>query len=294
MASTITVPTARSAGSHVEERDVQLTNGRIHAELSGTEGQPVLISINGLSANLRSFDVIYNALDQSKHRLVAYDCRGRGLSEDTGPGTYTWEPHARDVLELADKLGAETFDLAGWSFGTWVALKVCELAPQRVRRLVLIDGGGIPDEASTVPIYAGLERLTMVIPSREMFAQLAQQSGNYEPWDRWWPIFDYEFADVEGGIRARTSQAASWEDENFRKAQGARTYDLWPHATMPTLVVRAGREIVPGGGYILTAADAERFVREGEGRTLVTVDAQHYGVGLHDDTAAAVKAFLES
>ncbi|MHB8718996.1 MAG: alpha/beta fold hydrolase [Candidatus Dormibacteria bacterium] len=290
MTSTTVAPSPRR---HIVERDFQLTNGRIHAELSGTEGQPVLISINGLSANLRSFDVIYNALDQSKHRLVAYDCRGRGRSEETGPGTYTWEPHARDVLELADKVGAETFDLAGWSFGTWVALKVCELAPHRVRRLVLIDGGGMPDETSTAPIYAGLERLATVIPSREIFAHLAQQSGNYDPWDRWWPIFDYEFKDVDGGIQARTSQAASWEDENFRRAQGERTYELWPHATMPTLLVRAGREIVPGGGYILTEADAERFVREGTNRRLVTIDAQHYGVGLHDDTAAAVKAFLE-
>ena len=294
MTATIsTTPTSRSADALVEEREFQLANGRVHAELSGTEGQPVLISINGLSANLRSFDVIYNALDQSKHRLVAYDCRGRGRSQDTGPGTYTWEPHARDVLELADRLGAETFDLMGWSFGTWVALTVCRLAPDRVRRLVLIDGGGVCDESATPPIYAGLERLNMVIPSREVFAQLAQQSGNYEPWDRWWPIFDYEFQDVDGGIAARTSQAASWEDEHFRVAQGSTVYDLWPHATMPALLVRAAREIQPGTGYILNEADANRFVSEAPNRTLVTVDAQHYGVGIHDDTAAAVKRFLE-
>jgi|GEM_PF-6678226 len=38
-------------------------------------------------------------------QLVAIDLRGRGRSEVTGPGSYGWRNHARDVLGVADAVG---------------------------------------------------------------------------------------------------------------------------------------------------------------------------------------------
>ena len=112
----------------------ELNSGEIAAELSGAEAAPLLIGIPGLSANLRSFDTIYAALDPARHRMLAYDPRGRGLSDKTGPGTYGWPKHVADILEMADQLGARQFDLIGWSMGTWIAMELCRLAPGRVRR----------------------------------------------------------------------------------------------------------------------------------------------------------------
>ena len=150
----------------VEEREFQLPSGRIHAEVSGPAGAPLVIGVPGLSANLRSFDVIFAGLDPARHRRLAYDPRGRGRSEKTAPGSYGWPAHARDIASMADELGAETFDLIGWSMGAWIAMKVCEMFPGRVRRLVLIDAAGLPDESAKPPIYTGLERLSTVWPSR--------------------------------------------------------------------------------------------------------------------------------
>lgn len=251
-----------------------------------------MIGIPGLSANLRSFDVIFGALDPLRYRRLAYDPRGRGRSEKTPAGTYGWPAHARDVAEMADQLGAESFDLVGWSMGAWIAMKVCEMYPGRVRRLVLVDGGGWPDESAKPPIYAGLERLSMVWPSREAFLGLVKQLPNYQPWmPAWEALFDYELEDVEGGVRARTQREAPLEDEQYRLSQDP--YALWRSVTMPTLLLRAEQEIMPGFGYILNAADRDRFLHDVPGARVVEVDANHYLIGMHPDTAEAIRSFLD-
>ncbi len=273
-----------------EARRFRLSNGEIAAELSGSPDGRLVIGVPGLSANLRSFDVIFDALDPRRHRRLAYDPRGRGMSEKTPPGTYGWPAHARDIVEMADQLGAAEFDLVGWSMGTWIAMKVCEMYPGRVRRLVLVDGGGIPEDRAKPPIYGGLERLGTVYPSFEAFEQLARALGVFTPWEEWEPYFRYELEPVEGGVRARTTADAPWEDERYRLAQDP--YALWPAVTMPSLIVRATREILPGCGYILTQADVDRFLAEVPGSRAALVDAGHYDVGVHPDTARAIAEFL--
>lgn len=282
-----------SVDSHTETgaRTFHLSSGEIAAEVTGEKDGHLVIGIPGLSANLRSFDVIYQSLDPHKYRRLAFDPRGRGRSEKTPAGTYGWPSHVADILEMADQLGAADFDVIGWSMGTWIGMAVAQSAPQRVRRLVLIDGGGMPDESATPPIYAGLERLSTVWPSREGFMQLVSQLPNYQPWNPGWnALFDYELEDVEGGVRARTRADAPWEDEKYRQTQDP--YSLWKAVTMPALLIRARQEIMPGLGYILNQADADRFAHEVPTSRIVVVDANHYVVGMHPDTAGAIAEFL--
>ncbi|MHB8681454.1 MAG: alpha/beta fold hydrolase [Acidimicrobiales bacterium] len=275
----------------VLERRFALTSGAVAAEVAGPDTSPLVVGIPGLSANLRSFDVVRAQLEPARHRFLAFDPRGRGRSDKTPAGTYGWQAHAADVLEMADELGHERFDLVGWSFGTWVAMTVCRLAPDRVRRLVLIDGGGIPDESALVPIYAGLERLGAVYPSRAAFMELVRAVGFYEPWERWEPLFDYELEDVDGGVRARTRADACFEDEGYRKEHFS--YDLWDAVQMPALLLRAVNSIPRSEGYILNQADAELFRRTVPYGRVVEIDAHHYTVGMHDDTARHIATFLD-
>src|SRR5476651_2140712 len=115
------------------KRRLKLKSGEVACEISGSDTGRMVIGIPGLSANLRSFDVIFGALDGDRHRKVAFDPRGRGHSSKTGPGTYGWPAHAADVIEIADQLGAKTFDVIGWSMGAWVAMVVAQIVPGRVR-----------------------------------------------------------------------------------------------------------------------------------------------------------------
>ncbi len=271
-------------------RTFQLSSGEIAAEISGADDGQLVIGVPGLSANLRSFDVIYEALDPRRHRRLAYDPRGRARSEKTPPGSYGWPSHVRDILGMADELGVETFDLIGWSMGAWIAMAVPQAAPGRVRRLVLIDAVGKVDETVKIPIYANLERLGTVWPSREAFMTLAKSIGLYEPWPAWERLFDYELEDVEGGVRARTEKSAPLEDDAYRSTQD--THLLWPSVTMPALLVRALSPIPPDFGYVLPEEEYRSFLAEVPTARGLDVDANHYTVGLHPDVAKAIAAFL--
>jgi pimeloyl-ACP methyl ester carboxylesterase len=267
-----------------------LRSGDVAAEISGSEAGRLVIGIPGLSANLRSFDIIFDALDGQRHRKLAFDPRGRGRSPKTGAGTYGWPSHARDVLEIADQLHAKTFDLIGWSMGAWVAMVVAKMAPERVRRVVLIDAAGLPEESAMVPVYAGLDRLSAVFPTREAFMSLARNLPHYQPWEPWERLFDYELVEVEGGVSFRTQKAAPMEDEQYRLGQDP--YGLWGGLTMPSLLVRAAQQIPPSFGYILTKVDYERFLREVPASKGVEVEANHYTVGMAAETGRAVADFL--
>jgi pimeloyl-ACP methyl ester carboxylesterase len=277
------------AGTAGKRFDLQ--SGEVAYEISGAEAGRLVIGIPGLSANLRSFDVIYEALDGEHYRKLAFDPRGRGWSSKTGPGTYGWPSHAKDVIEMADQLHADTFDVIGWSMGAWIAMVVAEMAPRRVRRMVLIDAAGLPEESAKVPVYAGLDRLATVFPSRDAFMSLARNMPHYQPWAPWERLFDYELVEVEGGVAFRTQKAAPFEDEQYRLQQDP--YRLWSALTMPVLLVRAAKEIPPNFGYILTQQDYDRFLREVPGATGLEVDANHYTVGMNADAARAIAEFLD-
>lgn len=77
-----------------------------------------------------------------RHRVIVPEHLGYGESEGID--------HIKDIfdltiyyLDLLDALGIERFDLVGASFGGLIAPEIAVWAPQRVRRLVLIDPFGI-------------------------------------------------------------------------------------------------------------------------------------------------------
>jgi pimeloyl-ACP methyl ester carboxylesterase len=270
---------------------LKLSSGEVAVEVSGSPAGMPVIGIPGLSANLRSFDVIFAALDDARHRKVAFDPRGRGHSEKTAPGTYGWPAHARDVVEIADQLGADQFDVIGWSMGAWIAMVVAGTAPRRVRKVVLVDAAGLPDESVKTPVYAGLDRLSAVFPSRDAFMSLARTVPQYQPFEPWERLFDYELIDVEGGVGFRTQRNAPWEDEEYRLRQDP--YQLWSALTMPSLLVRATQPIPPDFGYLVSEDDYARFLREVPQAQGVEIVANHYTVGMDREGARAIASFLD-
>jgi len=72
-------------------------------------------------------------------RVVRFDARGHGESEPSyDPALLRWPELARDMLALADTLGAERAFLGGVSMGCATALHAAVAAPERVAGLVLV------------------------------------------------------------------------------------------------------------------------------------------------------------
>ena len=57
---------------------------------------------------------------------------------DHATGSYGWDSHVRDLLEIAD-LRADSFDVIGHSMGGFIGMSLAAQYPRRCSRLVLID-----------------------------------------------------------------------------------------------------------------------------------------------------------
>src|SRR5271169_5006340 len=93
----------------------QLENVRIHYDLAGPAGAPILVFSNSLGATLSMWDPQMPAF-QKQFRVLRYDTRGHGQSSVT-PGPYTIEQLARDVLALLDALNIARANFCGLSMG---------------------------------------------------------------------------------------------------------------------------------------------------------------------------------
>jgi pimeloyl-ACP methyl ester carboxylesterase len=283
-----------------EDSDISLASGRLRVRRWGAADAPAVVCVPGLSANLCGFDRLAERLAGETLQLVAIDLRGRGRSEVTGPGTYGWRNHARDVLDIADAVGAPSFAIIGQSSGAAIAMTCAQLAPSRVERLVLVDLAGSPDERSAGPVFALVSPLGTVYPSAQAAIALVKQTGLIPEWDEYWDrYFGYELREVNGGVASSNDRGAVLEDLGYGNAMywsdpDAPIHALWDAITMPALVLRARQEILPGFGSILPAAEAERFAAAVPSARVADIDANHFTITTHDDSIAAIGAFLRT
>ncbi len=115
----------------------QRVNGIVlHHRLVGAEGAPVLVFSNSLGTDLRIWDGVA-ALLAGRFRLLFYDSRGHGLSEET-PAPTRMTDHVEDLAALLAHHGIAAATVVGLSVGGMIAQGLAALEPERVGRLVLI------------------------------------------------------------------------------------------------------------------------------------------------------------
>lgn len=210
----------------------------------------------------------------------------------TPPGSYGWPAHARDVAEIAASLGQPTFDVLGWSFGAFVTLQLAADAPGRLRRAILLDAVGRPEPSSLGPIIAGLGRLSSVYRSVEEYSARALSAGVMDGCrDAWEMYLREDLVASPEGFKTRTNSDAVMEDARY--GAGHDPFELWSALRMPVLLVRAARPVLPGLGFLVSEADRDRFRAEVPLGQVFEVDANHYCVSAVEQTAQAVKRFLD-
>lgn len=107
----------------------------------GNEDKPLLLLVHGMRDHAHSWDWVARALCRDWH-VIAPDLRGHGDSQWSPDGAYISPYHVLDIADLIDTLGQERLTIVAHSFGGNVAARYSALFPQRVRKLVLVDGLG--------------------------------------------------------------------------------------------------------------------------------------------------------
>lgn len=115
--------------------------GRVHV-LEAGEGEDALVLVPGLAASAGEFGPLIKRL-ASRHRVVAIDRPGTGLSDPIGFSGHPRGPWVRVIATVADQLNLESFTLVGHSVGGLAAGAYATAHPERVRRLVLLSPLGL-------------------------------------------------------------------------------------------------------------------------------------------------------
>jgi len=98
-------------------------------------GPTKVVVIHGWFWDHRVFTPLFGALDPDLYSYAFIDIRGYGNSRNIS-GEYSLGEVVTDVIALADRLGWETFHVAGHSMGGKAAQKVAMDAPGRVKSIL--------------------------------------------------------------------------------------------------------------------------------------------------------------
>jgi lipase len=266
--------------------EVELAIGR------AGEGSDPVVCLHGITAQHRAFNAAARHLGPSRG-LVGVDLRGRGDSDKPDAG-YGLETHASDVVRVFDHLGLASAVLLGHSMGAFVALETALAYPERVRALVLLDGGWprierlpeemTPEEKQGVEaIEEGLarafRRLDMTFESPEAYL------------DFWFPdrgltlddlppdladYYLYDLGEVEDRFRPKASRAAA-EEDSPSVSSTSPTAEEMRGVGCPVALVRASQGFFPGSEPLISDEASEVMAGLLDIRTEVLLEgANHY------------------
>ena len=278
--------------------DAPVRGGLLHAGRWTPEHQttsPTVLAVHGVTATHRSWFAVADAAPDLD--LLAPDLRGRGGSR-TLSGPAGMREHADDLAALLDHVGVDKVVLAGHSMGAFVSVVLADRHPDRIERLLLVDGGlplDVPaglstDEVMQAVLGPAIARLSQVFPTRESYVEFWREhpafSGTVGP--QLADYFDYDLVEVPDGFasgvsidRVREDTATQLDPEVLAPAlerlrvpatllRAPRGLFDQPEALYPPEVARAWADRLP----LLDVVDVD--------------DCNHYTILLDPRPAAAV------
>ena len=117
---------------------------RMHVRHWGSPGAPKLFMLHGWMDVSASFQFMVDCLQGNWH-VIAPDWRGFGQSERSGFDTYWFPDYVADLEVLLDHYAPdEAVNLLGHSMGGNIAGIYAGVRPQRIAKLINLEGFGLP------------------------------------------------------------------------------------------------------------------------------------------------------
>lgn len=208
-------------------------------------GKKAVLCLHGITANCRSWDMIAQALIP-EYTVIALDLRGRGASDKPASG-YSSDHHIRDIIGVMDALGIDRVHLMGHSLGAFISLVFAAEHPERVEKLVLMDGGGNLGQQQLNHVFEAirpaLDRLGKIFDSRQAYINHMKSNPSLQPWMP--HIETYYHHEIQKGPTGFTTNInpvhIQEEAENVGKID---CNALYGRIKCPTLILRASRGLL--------------------------------------------------
>jgi pimeloyl-ACP methyl ester carboxylesterase len=236
----------------------------VEIALACWEGQgSAILCVHGISASCRCWDNLAEAMSPL-YTVMAMDLRGRGFSDKPATG-YSVSHHCRDIEALLTHEKLDQVVLFGHSLGALIGLEFAARYPDKVERLVLLDGGGQLTAEQRKNVFAGiqptLDRLGKVFPSKEAYLDLMQRNPLLNPWT---PELEnyylYELEEAQGGVRSRVKAEHIKEE-----ADSLTDYDItkfYPLIKCPVLILRAPEGMAAPDNILLPQQALDKMLEE--------------------------------
>ncbi|MGG5210962.1 alpha/beta fold hydrolase [Chryseobacterium sp. MIQD13] len=119
-----------------------LKDTKLYYEIYG-EGEPLFL-LHGNSGSIQNFYQQIPVLSK-QFKVIAVDTRGQGKSADTSKKDFTYTQFADDVKALADKLGLNKINIAGWSDGGIVGLEFALKYSENCNKVIAVGANAFPE-----------------------------------------------------------------------------------------------------------------------------------------------------
>lgn len=224
---------------------------RLHYVDWGNEEAPPLLLIHGNKDHARSWDWVARELRDEYH-VIAPDLRGHGDSAWAIGGHYTINEFVLDIAQLVATLGLHPVTVVAHSLGGAVALQYAAIYPDRVKKLVAVEGLGPPPkmlaEARNVPPWKLIEnwidqvrdlsgRQPRRYPDIDAAAKRMQDENSFLSPEQAHHLTVHGVARNEDGT-------FSWKFDNYTRAFFPQSWDpnqrnaFWERIDCPTLLIR--------------------------------------------------------
>ena len=135
-----------------------------------------LVMLHGWMDVGASFQFVVDALESDRY-VIAPDWRGFGLSDSPAADCYWFPDYLADLDRLLDALvPGQAVDLLGHSMGGNVAMIYAGVRPQRVRRLINLEGFGMPETRPQQAPQRYAHWLDELVQPKELRAYASLQS----------------------------------------------------------------------------------------------------------------------
>ena len=268
-----------------------------------TSPLPTLVLLHGWMDVSASYQFTVDAL-QHERRIIAPDWRGFGLTTGAPVDHYVFADYLADLDLLLDHYApGEAIDLVGHSMGGNVAMMYAGVRPERIRRLVNLEGFGMP---ATRPDQAPKRYAQWIDEIKQLHTGDMALKG-YDSQDgvarrlmKTNPRLSEDKAQWLAGHWAQPNAQGQWEilGDPAHKITSAQLYrldeamELYKNITAPVLAVEASDDSLSQwwkGRYTLDEYH-QRLTHVRNCRTAVVHDAAHM---LHHDQPAQVARLIE-
>ena len=222
---------------------------KLHYVDWGNLNRPLLVLIHGGRDHARSWDWVAQALRDDYH-VIAPDLRGHGDSELARGSEYAMIEYGVDIAQLLTQLDAFPVTLIGHSLGGGIALQYTGVYPDKVTKVVAIEGLGPPPHMIQQKKSAHERMQGWITQMRDLAGRLPRRYQTLDEAIKRMREANTHLSEEQAyhltihGTHRNEDGTYTWKFDNYVRAHSPYRFnvedawDIWGRITCQTLLIR--------------------------------------------------------